>query len=259
MKLRMRVREHGFTLIEVVVSIALFALVMGIVYSGFTTAVRAYDAAESRVDEIERVRVVSAFIRRSVGGAHALAIAVRRQWQLQFEGDSRRLRYVADLPGYVGVGGLHELVIELEPGDGQSDLVMRRRPLLIGRSGELQGELETRVLAEDIDGFAVRFYGSLDGKDEPAWRDDWSSAKHTPLLVELTITPANGPPWPLLQVRVRVDAVRYVKRSNVESDEDPATPEAEAAPEEDGGNAAGAAAGSNSDSQNPSRDESTVQ
>ncbi len=259
MTLRMRVRGRGFTLIEVVVSIALFALVMGIVYSGFTTAVRAYDAAESRVDEIERVRVVSAFIRRSVGGAHALAIAVRRQWQLQFDGDSRRLRYVADLPGYVGVGGLHELLLELEPGDGQNDLVMRRRPLQIGRSGELQGELETRVLAEDIDGFAVRFFGSPDGKDEPAWRDDWSSAKHTPLLVELTITPANGPPWPVLQVRVRVDAVRYVKRSNVESDEALATPQTEAAPNEGDDITTGATAGGNSNPQNPSSGESAVQ
>jgi hypothetical protein len=169
------------------------------------------------------------------------------------------LRYVADLPGYVGVGGLHELVLELEPGDGQSDLVMRRRPLQIARSGELQGELETRVLAEDIDGFAVRFYGSLDGKDEPEWRDDWSSAKHTPLLVELTITPASGPPWPVLQVRVQVDAVRYVKRSNVESDEDLATPETEAAPKEGDDITTGATAGSTGNSQNPSSSEPAVQ
>ncbi|MFT5175107.1 MAG: general secretion pathway protein J, partial [Gammaproteobacteria bacterium] len=170
---RARCHEDGFTLLEVIVAIALFALIMGIVYSGFSTAVRAYDAAERRVDEIERVRVVSAFIRRSVGGAHALAIAVRREWTLQFDGAPQRLRYIADLPGYVGLGGVHEVVLELASNGAQHELVMRRRPLAFNRIGEIEGEYETRVLAERISGFSMRFYGRMDDDEAPDWHEHW--------------------------------------------------------------------------------------
>lgn len=211
---RTRCHQGGFTLLEVIVSIALFALVMGIVYSGFTTAIRAYDAAERRVDEIERVRVVSAFIRRSVGGAHALAIAARREWTLQFDGAPQRLRYIADLPGYVGLGGVHEVVLELAPNGAQHALVMRRRPLAFSSIGEIEGEYETRVLAEHISGFAMRFYGRMADDEAPDWHEQWASAKHMPLLVELAIVPSDAPPWPLLQVRAQVDSIHYVNTPN---------------------------------------------
>ncbi|MFT5444991.1 MAG: general secretion pathway protein J [Gammaproteobacteria bacterium] len=206
-------RGRGFTLIEVVVSIALFALLMGVVYSGFSTAVRAYDAAESRVGKIERMRVISAFIRRSVSGAQALALANRDKWALQFEGEGDRIRYVADLPGYVGISGLHEIVLELEPSGDQRDLVMRRRVLSMGRDGQVQGDFDTRVLAEGIEIFSLRFYGANEGAAEPTWQDSWQSVKHMPLLVELSVTASGEPPWPLLQVQPRVDAIRYVRSS----------------------------------------------
>lgn len=198
---------------------------MGIVYSGFSTAVRAYDAAESRVGKVERMRVISAFIRRSVSGAQALALANRGKWALQFEGEADRIRYVADLPGYVGISGLHEIVLELEPSGDQHDLVMRRRVLSIGRDGQAQGDFDTRVLAEGIEAFSLRFYGANDGTAngaanglfddtaEPTWEDAWQSVKHMPLLVELSITPSGEPPWPLLQVQPRVDAINYVRLS----------------------------------------------
>lgn len=258
MKRRMQTRSRGFTLLEVVVSVALFALLMSIVYSGFTTAVRAYDAVERRIDEVERMRVVSAFIRRSVGGAHALAIAVDREWDLQFDGTPEQLRYIADLPGYVGAGGLHELVLELETNGEHQDLVMRRRPLVIDRSGELQGELETRVLADNVTGFALRFYGVLDDQEVPAWHDEWSSTKLMPLLVELTISPENGPIWPLLQVRPHVDAVRYVNASSGNSGE-PSPPQAEEAPEESRDPTSAAIPVSDGTAQNPSAPAPAIQ
>lgn len=212
---------RGFTLIEVVVSIALFALLMGVVYSGFSIAVRAYDAAESRVGKIERMRLISAFIRRSLSGAQALALADGGEWALQFEGAADRIRYVADLPGYVGISGLHEIVLELEPSGEQHDLVMRRRVLSTDRDGQVLGDFDTRVLAEGIEAFSLRFYGAensggegvADGVVEPTWQDAWQAVKNMPLLVELSVTPFGEPPWPLLQVQPRIDAIRYVRLS----------------------------------------------
>lgn len=211
MTARMNHKNCGFTLIEVVVSIALFAMLMGIVYSGFSTAVRAYDAAESRVGQVERMRVISAFIRRSVSGAQALALADSGKWAVQFEGEANRIRYVADLPGYVGISGLHEIVLELEPSGDQQDLVLRRRALSVDRDGQLQGDFDTRVLAEGIETFSLRFYGRSDSDEEPIWEDTWQSVKHMPLLVELSLTPFGEPSWPLLLVQPRVDAIRYVR------------------------------------------------
>lgn len=199
---------RGFTLLEVVVAIALFAMVLGAMYAGMGTAVRAYDAAESRIEAASRMRVVGSFLRRSLSAAIPLAVAAQQDWQLLFEGDANSVRFIADLPGYVGVGGLHEIVFDA--GDGERrDLMMHRRPLSIDEQGGLEGEFETRVLVAGIEAMQLRYFGSDDGRAPATWRDEWPTGKRMPKLVEIRVSDAGAQPWPALVVRPRVEALRY--------------------------------------------------
>jgi len=202
-----RAAVRGFTLLEVVVAIALFAITLGVMYAGMSTAVRAYDAAELRTESASRMRVVNAFVRRTLGGAIPLAVPVQRDWELLFAGDAHSVRFVADLPGYVGVGGLHEIVFEIG-GEAQRGLLMHRRPLAIDERGTLAGEFDTRVLADGIDAVQLRFFGSDDARTPATWRNDWPAGKRMPELVEIRISDARAQ-WPAMVVRPRIDALRY--------------------------------------------------
>jgi general secretion pathway protein J len=202
-------RSRGFTLLEVVVAIALFAMIMSVLYGGFATSVRAYEAAEVRIGAGARLRVVSAFLRRSLNGAFPLALVWRNERKLLFEGEPERVRYVSDLPAYLGFGGLHEIVIERERDGGEVHLVMRRRPLVIGEDGEIEGEFESRVLLEDLGELRFRFFGSDNERESPVWRERWPAGTRMPLLVELVVRDPDDTLWPAIVARPRVDTVRY--------------------------------------------------
>jgi general secretion pathway protein J len=200
---------RGFTLLEVVVALALLSLLVSVVYGGFTTAVRAYDAAEQRGNASDRMRVVSAFLRRSLGGAFPLAIASSGDWEIAFEGARDRLRFVADLPAWIGVGGLHELVLETAGHGERAQLLLRRRPVVVGRSGTIEGDYEDHVLLESVTSVQLRYFGSVDRRAARQWRHDWPIGRRMPELVELRLADAASGEWPPVLVRPRVDTVRY--------------------------------------------------
>jgi general secretion pathway protein J len=204
-----RGRCRGFTLLEVVVALALLSLLVSVVYGGFATAVKAYEAAEQRGDASARLRSVSEFLRRSLGGAFPLAIASGGNWELAFEGGRDRLRFVADLPAWVGVGGLHELVLESDGRGEDGQLVLRRRPLVVGRDGAIDGDYEDHVLLESLSSLRLRYFGSVDRRAPREWRDDWPAGQRMPELVELRLADAASGDWPPVRVRPRVDTVRY--------------------------------------------------
>jgi general secretion pathway protein J len=200
---------RGFTLLEVLIAITLFMLLMTLLYAGMNTAVRAYGAGELRTESGAQLRVVSEFLRRSLSGAFAMAVAQPPDWVLLFDGGDGRVRYVADLPGYVGIGGLHEIVVEDASGEQGRQLVMRRRPLVIAEDGSIHGAFEDRVLLHAFKGLEVRFFGSDDAREAPSWRAQWPQGKSMPLLVELRIRDPDGQPWPPVIVRPQADAMRY--------------------------------------------------
>ena len=202
-------RERGFTLLEVVVAIALFALLMTLVYNVLGTSVRAFEAGQTRTDSSESRRVINEFLRGSLSGAFPLAVARNRDWVLLFEGGEGRLRYVTDLAGHVGIGGMHEIILELERQDEHDALMMRWRPLVFDKAGEVSGEFDSRVLLDRVNDFQLRFFGSEEEDLAPAWREAWIAGTQMPLLVELAVTDGEGRAWPALKVRPRVNSIRY--------------------------------------------------
>jgi len=205
-------RERGFTLLEVVVALALFSILMTLVYGALDTAVRAFEAGQERTGEASQRRVVSEFLARNIAAAAPIAVADGREWSLLFGGDAASLHWVAELPAHAGAGGLHELELAVEREGGGRALVMRWRALAFDAQGRPSGEFRRRVLAEDVEHLRLRYLGRDDDGGPLEWREEWSASRRLPLLVELALEPAaraGAEPWPALRVRPRVDTIRY--------------------------------------------------
>ena len=118
-------RQRGFTLIEVMLAIALVAIIMAMAYGGFRASVRATSSGEAVIEETNRLRVVQQFVRRQLMQTRALVIEQPEGEEevVRFQGDRDFVRFVASLPGYLSYGGPYVQQLSIERGNEGQDLV----------------------------------------------------------------------------------------------------------------------------------------
>ncbi|RYY94793.1 MAG: prepilin-type N-terminal cleavage/methylation domain-containing protein, partial [Comamonadaceae bacterium] len=99
----------GFTLIEVLLATGLLAVGLALGFATLRAAGATAQRGEAMADRNERIRAVSDFLRRRIGGAQGIVFELDPATgaSKRFEGDANTMRFVADLPDYLGRGGPH--------------------------------------------------------------------------------------------------------------------------------------------------------
>lgn len=198
-------RQRGFTLVEVLLATVLLAAGLTLAFATILAATRTADRGERMAEHSERIRAVEGFLRNRLAGARPIAFGFDQStaMPLRFIGEPDRMRFVADLPDYLGRGGpyLHDIAIE-DDGDDRRRLTL---DLSVVQANQVYAEREKRppeVLVDDLG--EVRFrYRSLDADGGLGpWRDRWEQTEQLPLLVEVSLHDADGAPWPPVVVRL---------------------------------------------------------
>lgn len=211
MTVKAQSRNGGFTLVEVIVALAIFALLVSMLYGSLTTVTRAYDAAEESVEEGARVRIGREFLSRLIENAYPLALADGRGWVAQFDGDAQSLRFIADMPGHVGASGMHEVRLRVREEDDTSALWFEWRPMMMDEDGsEVIGEYDERILIPDLKSMTVRYFGAPEEESDPQWSEEWIENVAMPSLVEVTLIDADDDPWPVMRLRPHANTLRYL-------------------------------------------------
>lgn len=199
--IRARRRSSGFTLIEVLLATVLLAAGLAL---GFAT-VRAAGASAQRGEAIaernERIRAVSEFLRRRIGGMQGLVFELDPESgeSRRFAGEAESMRFVADLPDYLGRGGphLHALGV-VRDGDGFA-LQVDFRMVLAGETIEGSRARPPEPLADGLRSVEFAYRGpGKDGKPAP-WLYEWEHPEALPAQVRVRIVDAQGA-WPDLVV-----------------------------------------------------------
>lgn len=194
-------RSSGFTLIEVLLATVLLAAGLAL---GFAT-VRAAGATAQRGEAIaernERIRAVSEFLRRRIGGMQGLVFELDPESgeSRRFAGEAESMRFVADLPDYLGRGGphLHALGVARD-GDGFA-LQVDFRMVLAGETIEGSRARPPEPLADGLRSVEFAYRGpGKDGKPAP-WLYEWEHPEALPAQVRVRIVDAQGA-WPDLVV-----------------------------------------------------------
>ena len=202
---RLRVQSlRGFTLIEVLLATVLLAAALALAFTTLRAATATAQRGEATAQRNERMRAVAGFLQARLVAVKPTAFGVDRDTglPLRFTGEPDRMRFVADLPDYLGHGGpyVHTLYLD-RAADGQGvDLMLALavlQPLDVTATAEPE---PPEPLARGVQ--AVRFrYRTLEADGTLGeWLDRWRASDRLPLQVEVAIRDAEGRDWPRLVV-----------------------------------------------------------
>lgn len=202
----MRMRSNsGFTLIELVVAVALLAIMMSLLYSGLAFALRSWDAGDANGRRVADRRIAENFLRRELTELFPMRWKDPMTLRLALDGKADSLRFTSSRPAGISAGGLSLVGLEVEADSARRvhNLVMRRA--MPADDAKDFGPLDSAdriILLENIDSVKFGYFGAENDFTEPRWEDTWKYPGRVPLLVRMRVKDADGSPLPEMVVRI---------------------------------------------------------
>ena len=194
--------DRGFTLIEMVVALAIVALIAVVLFEGLRFGQRAHQRIVSRGGESWQAFASQRLIRSLLESSYPREPAATESTPVfGLEGDREKLSLLASAPLATGGVGLQRYEIESRSdGKGRFDLVARWRADPASDSQPAEEILIDHVSAVQWN------YLPNERDSEPAWIETWRGHQELPRLVRLRITFAPDDPrtWPDLVVAPRI-------------------------------------------------------
>lgn len=163
--------QFGFTLIEVLVSLTIFAIVMSILYSTFSTSSANAKTVEEMADDLSSITGALDTVSHEVRGAYNSSDA---SLEGLFSGKKEDITFTTTTP-VVGEGEPTVQLVSYIFEEGR----LIRRTMRPGSEKEVKGEF---LLLEGIKDPAFSFF---DGK---GWIDAWPSGKNLPTGVRVVFS-----------------------------------------------------------------------
>lgn len=202
--------SHGFTLIEVVVALSLLSLLMLIAMTAFRGLGQTANRLDGLATQNDELRIVSAFLRHTVGAARAIAAesgdlsaigattgSASFAAATHFRGDPQALSWVSILPARDGVGGLSTLNLTLSENAGEGRLILGFAPFDPTRPTADRNRYTERVLIDRVAELAILYRAA----GETEWASHWHDRSDLPGHVKITLMREHGH-WPPLIIAI---------------------------------------------------------
>lgn len=201
---RRRLAARGFTLIELLVATVLLAAAMTLAFATLRAASAAATRGEQRAQRNERMRAVEGFLRKRIASALPVGYDMDAASGMpsRFLGEPDRLRFVADLPAYLGRGGphLHDIAVVRDPAGQGLRLEVQFSTVLANKVVEETNPRPPEALVGGLREVRIR-YRALDTQLRMAeWTDRWEQSDRLPLQVKVEIVDGDGARWPPIVV-----------------------------------------------------------
>lgn len=195
-------RQRGFTLIEVLLATVLLAAGLALAFTTLRAATATVERGDDLAQRSERIRAAEGFLRRRLVSAQPISFAVdeRTGAPVRFLGESQRIRFVADLPNYLGRGGpaLHDV------GVGRDEEGLRLQvafaTVLAGETVEERDRRPPEPLATGLSGVRFSYRGLNQDGRLTGWLDAWSASQQLPVQVRVEVESERDGAWPVLVV-----------------------------------------------------------
>jgi general secretion pathway protein J len=218
----------GFTLLELLIAMALIGIMVLLLFSGLRLGTRAWEGVESTADRHAELRIARDFLERELVQARQVEITIDAQRRFIFAGDSQAIEFAAPLSEHVGIAGLYVLRLGLAEGDKHKELILTRwllHPKILAGNDQVPawqplqkkersfapaepsdddiaaGVYGTTRLLDDVGELEFSYLGAQEGELAPTWHLDWIDQPQPPLAVRVHLTTTQQT-WPDTVVRL---------------------------------------------------------
>jgi general secretion pathway protein J len=208
--------------VELLIALAMIALITLLLFSGLRLGSRAWEAVDAAGERTGRVRLAHAFLARTLAQVRPATTVVDGAPVAVFAGDAERLELAAPLSEHVGVPGLYILRLGLDGRGDDRALVLSRwlmhpdvlaggddipewQPLMDDTAMALEsvpldtdaagGAFGRTLLLEDVAEFEIAYFGPLPGEEQGDWQEEWVEQPTLPQLVRIRLTTLDRS-WP---------------------------------------------------------------
>ena len=195
--------SRGFTLVELLVTMALLSLLM----LGMASALRTMAQTEERVDvrlaRADEFRIATGFLRSIVGRVSARknpTPITQGASPYMFAGASTTLSWVGIMPARYGAGGRNFFHLAVETVQGTPSLVIRFVPWTDSTDFPDWGQAESRILVQGVTSFTLAYEDARQA--EPLWVDTWERTDSLPERLRIELQTDTGP-WPMWVAAMR--------------------------------------------------------
>jgi prepilin-type N-terminal cleavage/methylation domain-containing protein len=187
-----RPEQAAFTLVEVMLALAIFAGVLAAIYSTWTAILRSSQIAQTAAAEVQRQRLAVRALEEAVASAQMFG---HNPGHYTFVADTSErfgfLSFVSRLPEAYPRGGrfgdlpVRRVQFSVEPDGAGYTLLLRQTPYLFEPDRD---ELENPLrLAQNVVMFHLEFWGP----NSREWEEEWPSTNQLPRLLRFTLATAS--------------------------------------------------------------------
>ena len=201
----MRVRDRGslkapggFTLVELIVALAILALIAGSVTMGIRLASASMERGEAVAREAARQRAAVGIVERAIRSVDPLPIPVEDNTTFFFAGEGKRIRFLTALPPSGVSGGGLRLIAFFEQGGAGGGLAMATAaPFRAEKAGSWEGTDGARILVRGASDVSFTYSGGPDQEGNWEWLPSWDPKEtgRLPAAVRVEFAvPSDGAP-----------------------------------------------------------------
>lgn len=194
---------RGFTLVEMLVTMALLSLLMLGMVSALSTMAQTEERIDRRAEKADEIRVAAGFLRATMGRLSArTTMALQREGESPylFAGQPDAVVWMGIMPARHGAGGRYVFRLALERVEGHSALVIRFSPWAGAMVPPDWAQAEHRVLVRGIQAFALSYEDARQAP--PEWMASWKRVDSLPSRIRIDLETFEGA-WPLMVIATR--------------------------------------------------------
>lgn len=165
--------KKGFTLLELLIAMAILSLITLIVGSSLGLGIRAWDKGEADIDNSQRLRFFSERLSQQIKSAYPYQIEIDGKKVVAFQGKSDSIWFVT--PSDAGLKWVSYFV--------KDDALMLREGIIPDKKVLEKISVEGDVLDSKVSALKFEYFSS----EEKEWKESWDSDKTLPGAVRVRV------------------------------------------------------------------------